>query len=288
MKISYVFPVIGLNTDVKTFFGEFSKTNFFKKYAEDYELFFVADRANEEVIAAVKKMIKTNKKIKLLELEKVFNYGMAFRYCVPYIKGDVTLLGDVAYSDNASVFEELMAKHAQGANVVHVKQKKYGFKAFIDKCFGAMYNFFTKLFTGKEDSRALISLGLCDKMVTDVLTELPEKSNFLRNCKNLDGVETECVEVEPDATLYKPDYMIFTPSLISTIVMFAVFVLSVGSLVAVNIVKAQSLLFINIVLIFVLFISLLSIFILLNKHVLDIRNDNYKSKNAIIGKYNIK
>ena len=54
MKLTYVFPVIGLKTDIKTFFNELSKTKFFKKYEEDYELFFVADSANKDVIASAK------------------------------------------------------------------------------------------------------------------------------------------------------------------------------------------------------------------------------------------
>lgn len=288
MKLTYVFPVIGLKTDIKTFFNELSKTKFFKKYEEDYELFFVADSANKDVIASAKSMIKTNKSIKLLELENVFNYGVAVRYCVPYIKGDVTLLGDVSYDDNATVFEDMMQKHKEGANIVHVKEKKYGFKAFVDKCFGAVYNMFTKLFTSKEDDRGLLSIGLLDKLVTDVLGELPEKSNFLRNCKSLEGVEVASVEIEPTPKKYKPDYFMSTPSLISSIVMFAIFVLSIGSIVVVNVVKAKELLFINLILIFVLFVSLLSIFILINKHILDIRNDNYAGKNSVVGKFNIK
>ena len=105
MKVSYVFPVISLSADVKAFFEKLSQTNFFKKYQKDYELFFIVDKENEKNIKAIKNMIKTNKSIKLLELEKVFNYGTAFRFCVPYIKGDVTLLGDIRYEDNATVFE---------------------------------------------------------------------------------------------------------------------------------------------------------------------------------------
>ncbi len=288
MKLTYVFPVMGLKTDVKAFYKEFSKTKFFKKYEESYELFFVADSKNKDVITAVKGMIKTNKSIKLLELEDVFNYGVAFSYCVPYIKGDVTLLGDIAYDDNATVFEEMMSKHKEGANIVHVKEKKYGFKAMIDKCFGSVYNVFTKLFTGKEDDRGLLSLGLLDKLVTDVLSELPEKSNFLRNCKSLEGIEITSIEIEPATSKYKPDYLIATPSLISSIIMLVAFILSIGAIVVVNIVKSEVILFLNIILIFVLFISLLSIFILLNKHILDIRNDNYSADNAVVGKFNIK
>lgn len=288
MKLTYVFPVTGLKTDVKAFFNEFSKTKFFKKYQEDYELFFVADSENKEVISSAKAMIKTNKNIKLLELEKAFNYGEAFKFCLSYIKGDITLLGDVEYDDNATVFEDMMQKHKEGADVVHVKEKKYGFKAFVDKALGSVYNMFTKLFTSKEDDRGLLSLGLVDKLVTDVLTEIPEKTNFLRNCKTLEGIEVASVEIEPTQKKYKPEYFINTPSLISSIVMFAVFVLSIGAIVAINVVKAKEIVFLNIILIFVLFVSLLSIFILLNKHILDIRSDNYSNNNAIVGKFNIK
>ena len=288
MKISYVFPVISLTADIKGFFENFSKTKFFNKYKDDYEMFFIMDKANEQGIKIVKSMIKTNKSIKLLELEKVFNYGAAFRFCVPYIKGDVTLLGDIMYESNDVVFEEMMVKHKAGANIVHVKEKKYGFKAFVDKCFEKVYNLFVRLFTGKEDDRGLLSMGLLDSFVIDVLSELPEKSNFLKNCRDIDGVVIDSIEIEPTENKHKPDFFVKTFSLIASIVMASVFVLSIGAMIAVNAVKPNTLIALNIILIFVMLISLLSIFIMLNKHILDVRNDNYSYNNSIVGKTNIK
>ena len=288
MKVSYVFPVISLNADVKAFYEKFSQTKFFKKYKDNYELFFILDKENETNIKAVKSMIKSNKSIKLLELENVFNYGTAFRFCVPYIKGDVTLLGDIMYDDNAIVFEEMMAKHKAGANIVHVKEKKHGFKAFVDKCFEKVYNLFVKLFTGKEDDRALLSMGLMDSLVIDVLSELPEKSNFLRNCRSLEGVNIESIEIDPTVNKHKPDFFVKTFSMIASIVMAVVFILSIGGIIAVNAVKPNSLIALNIIMVFVMFVSVLSIFIMLNKHVLDVRNDNYTTHNSIVGKTNIK
>jgi|GEM_PF-6506880 len=288
MKVSYVFPVVSLSADVKAFYEEFSNTSFFKKYKNNYELFFVLDKENEANIKAVKNMIKTNKSIKLLELEHVFNYGTAFRLCVPYIKGDVALLGDIMYNDNAAVFEDMMVKHKAGANIVHVKEKKYGFKAFVDKCFEKVYNLFVKLFTGKEDDRGLLSMGLMDSLVIDVLSELPEKSNFLRNCRTLEGVVIDSVEIEPTDKKHKPEFFVKTFSLIASIVMGVVFILSIGSLITVNAVKPKSIIALNIILFFVLLVSILSIFIMLNKHVLDVRNDNYSSNNSVVGKTNIK
>ena len=288
MKISYVFPITSLKTDVKAFFEEFSKTKFFKKYKEDYELFFVVDKENPDAIKATKALIKNNKSIKLLELENIFNYGTAFKLCVPYIKGEVVLLGDVKYADNAKVFEDMMIKHKEGADVVHVREKKTGFKAFVDKCSDKVYNMFVKLFTGKEDHRGLLSIGLLDDLVIDVLSELPEKANFLRNCKSLEGVVIDSVEIEPAADKYKVDYAVKTFSLVASLVMSIVFILSVGAMVAINLIKPDSLVFVNIVLAFLMVISLFSIFIMINKHILDVRNDNTSSKNAIVGKTNIK
>jgi hypothetical protein len=288
MKISYVFPITSLKTDVKAFFEEFSKTKFFKKYKEDYELFFVVDKENPDAIKATKALIKNNKSIKLLELENIFNYGTAFKLCVPYIKGEVVLLGDVKYPDNAKVFEDMMIKHKEGADIVHVKERKQGFGAFVDKCCDKVYNMFVKMFTGKEDHRGLLSIGLLDDLVIDVLSELPEKANFLRNCKSLEGVVIDSVEIEPAAHKYKVDYAVKTFSLVASLVMAIVFIVSIGAIVAVNLIKPDSLIFINIVLAFLMVISLFSIFIMINKHILDVRNDNTSSKNAIVGKTNIK
>ena len=129
-------------------------------------------------------------------------------------------------------------------------------------------------------------MGTC--FVIDVLSELPEKSNFLRNCRSLEGVNIESIEIEPTANKHKPEFFVKTFSLIASIVMAIVFILSVGSIIVINAVKPNSLIALNIIVVFVMFVSLLSIFIMLNKHILDVRNDNYTTHNSIVGKTNIK
>ena len=104
---------------------------------------------------------------------------------MPYISGDVALLGDTTTEKLDLIFEKMLAKQEKGANIVHVKKKHSKFKEFFKNCANAFYNFLVKLFTGKKDSGCVTSIVLLDKLVVDVLSVLPDKSNFLSISNNL-------------------------------------------------------------------------------------------------------
>lgn len=287
MKVSYVFPVTNQKYDLETFFKNFSKDKFFKKY-KSWELFFVVDSNSAIVKESALKLAKQNENIKVVELEKKFNYGAGFKACVPYIKGDVTLLGDLEVPNLPEIFTEMMQKYKDGANIVHAKKQYTGFKAFCKKISHGFYNAFVRMFTGRHDAVALTSVQLLDSLVVDVLRTLPDKSNYLRNCVGLEGVVTDTVYVDPKTPHYKLDYMVRTTSLVMSIVMTVATVLSALALVLVNTIGNRNLLALNIILIFVLLVSVASILITVNKHLLDVRNDNLKQQNSVVKCVNVK
>ncbi len=287
MKLTYVFPVTNQKYDLETFFSNFSKEKIFKNH-KSWELFFVVDSTNNTCKESAYKLAKTKENIKVIELDKKFNYGSGFKACVPYITGDVTLLGDLEYPNNAQVFEQMLEKQKEGANIVHVKKQQSKVKAFFAKCAAKVYNLFVRLFTGRHDAMALTSIQLLDKLVIDVLSTLPDKSNYLRNCTGLEGVNVETVYIEQDATHYKLDYFVKTNSVVFAIVMSVIAVLGILGLVLVNTIGTKNTIILNVILIFVLLVSIAAILITLNKHVLDVRNDNLKKELKIVKSVNVK
>ncbi len=286
MKLTYVFPITNQKYDLETFFKNFSQEKFFKKY-KSWELFFVVDSHNETCKASVEKLAKTNKNIKVIELDKKFNYGTGFKACVPYISGDVTLLGDLEYPNNAQLFEQMIEKYEKGANIVHVKKARKGAKAFFGRLAGSTYNLFVKMFTGRKDALAVTSLQLLDRLVIDVLSTLPDKSNYLRNCVGLEGITTDVVEIDEKDPCYKVDYFVRTTSSLLALVMSIVTVFSMLLLILTNTVGTKNILALNVILIFTTLVSFVAVLITINKHILDVRNDKLRSQHNISKSVNI-
>lgn len=286
MKVTYVFPVTNQKYDLETFFKKFSSEKFFKKY-KNWDLFFVVDANNSVCRESAFKLATKNTNIKVVELEKKFNYGAGFKACVPYINSDVTLLGDLEISNNAELFEKMMLKYKEGANIVHVKLQRSGASAFFERTRHTFYNMFVKMFTGHHDAMALTSIQLLDSLVIDVLSTLPDKSNYLRNCVGLEGIVTETIYIDAKTPHYKLDYVVKSTSMILCTIMSVITILSVLGLVLINTIGTKNLLALNIILIFVLLISIMTIMITVNKHILDVRNDNLKLKNSLIKCVNV-
>lgn len=270
MDINYFFPVFKQD-DIKTYLKNFKTSAFFKKYTK-FSFVFVCEKSDEKNIKQIKEEIKTNKQNKLITLNKPFSYNDAFYNAIKFLNADVVLLGDTNVVRIDAVFEKCMQKYDKKINVVHIVKRQVKFKGFIFNMFHSFYNFFVKLFTNKLDRLNVISLGLIDKSVIEVLKELPNKCCFLKNTKNLLGFETRTIYIPPNTNTFHLNYKKPTLSLILSIVSLG---LSLGFIIAVILlncfIKTNALVY-NIIGVLLVVISLSTASILIPKHIFDIRN----------------
>ena len=187
------------------------------------------------------------------------------------------MLGDCKIEKIDVVFNKCLEKQKQGANIVHVVKRFYKFKGFITNVLYGVYNFFVKIFTNKKDRLNLVSLGLIDKDVLDLLKELPRKRCFLKNTKNLFGFETRSIYIEGNTKTYRPNYKEKTTSIKITYTASIIFCLSLVLMVVLNcLLKIPTI--INVLLSFVILAGIILMAIFLPKHFFDVRN--FPSKNV--------
>lgn len=277
MKIEYFFPVFK-EDKIEEILLDFKKSKFFENN-KDYEMFFVCEKEDKENLNYLLTLEKKEKKNKIIILDKPFTYNDAFYYALPKFKADIVLLGDTKISRNDIVFEKCLEKYLKKASVVHVIKKHRGFKGFWVNMARDVYNFFVKIFTGKRDRCNVISLGLIDKNIINLLQVLPYKSMFLKNTKDLHGFETRSIYIDPKTNTYKNNYKRKTGYLIATYVSAGAFGALLISQILLNIFLTGSLSAYNIINVFLLFLSLISTSIVFPKHIFDIRNrENRKEK----------
>lgn len=270
MNINYFFPVFA-NDNIKDYLKNFKSSTFFKSH-ENFNFIFVCDQNDKTNLATLKTEVKKNKGSKLITLNKPFIYNDAFYYAIQYFNGDVVLLGDTKVARIDLVFEKCMQKYNKNINVVHIVKKQTKFKGFIFNILNSVYNFFIKIFTNKLDRLNVISLGLIDKNIIDILKTLPTKCCFLKNTKSLLGFETRTIYIPPKTLTYKLNFKKKTWSLISCIVGTVLTLCLITTLILLNCFIKQNVLVYNIIGVVLIAFSLSTTIITLPKHFFDIRN----------------
>lgn len=277
MKIGYFFPVFK-EDKIEKFLLDFKKSKFFENN-KDYEMIFVCQKEDKENLDYLLSLEKKEKNNKVIILNKPFTYNDAFYYALPKFKTDIVLLGDTKISRNDIVFEKCVEKYLKKANVVHVVKKYSGFKGFWVNLARNVYNFFIKIFTSKKDRCNVISLGLIDKNIIELLQVLPYKSMFLKNTKDLRGFETRSIYIDPKTKTYKNNFKKTTGYLIATYVSAGIFGVLLLTQILLNIFLKGNLSGYNIINIILLFLSLITSCIVFPKHIFDIRNRENRKEN---------
>lgn len=276
MKINYFFPVFK-DDDIKKYLSNFKSTNFYKNQ-KSYNFVFVCENSDEKNLKVLKEELKTNKSNKIITLNKPFSYNDAFKNALEYLNADVVLLGDTKVSRIDLVFEKCLDKYNKNIDVVHIVKKQTKFKAFIFNIVKSVYNFFIRVFTDKTDRLNVISLGLIDKNIIDILKTLPNKCCFLKNTKNLLGFETRTIYIPPKTQTYKLNFKKKTGSLITAIVSGTISVLLIITLILLNCFIKTGSTYYNIIGVLLIVLSFSTAITVLPKHFFDIRNYNNREE----------
>lgn len=278
MKINYFFPIF-FKENIKDFFDNFVKSKNYQKYCESSKIIFVCCKKDKNNIEYLESQFSNKELYKIICINKEFNYNDAFKAAIKYFDGDFILLGDTKISKIDIIFDKCIEKKKEKINLIHVVKKRTKFKGFVFNLLGKIYNFFIKIFTGKFDRLNVISLGLIDKNIIDVLKHLPNKCCFLKNTKQLRGFESRTIYIDEKIETSKLNYKQKTSCLISSFIALCLFILSVFLTIMLNIFIDSDLFAYNIISFLFIFICLISICIFIPKHIFDIRNRENRNIN---------
>ncbi|MBQ3214100.1 MAG: hypothetical protein IJB10_03765 [Clostridia bacterium] len=284
MKIEYFFPVFK-EDNIKEYLTNFKKTDFFKKN-ENYKFLFVCHKEDKANLEYLSKEALKNENYKILVSDKNFTYNDAFSFSISHFKSDIVLLGDTKILRIDLVFEKCLEKYDKKASVVHIIKKHTGFKGFWKNLGIKIYNFFVKIFTGKKDRCNVISTGLIDKHVIDVLKVLPHKNCFLKNTKNLKGFETRSIYIDSKTKTYKLNFKQKTAFLISSFVSLGLSFVLLALQILLNILIKDSLISYNIISTILILVSFITTSILFPKHIFDVRNRENRKVEFVIEEIN--
>ncbi len=284
MTIDYFFPFFK-EDDAKTCLENFKKSEFYKNNKEG-RFVFVCNKNDENNFKYLSSI--SDNKNKLLLLDNDFTYNDAFYYSINYFQADIILLADGKIARLDILFKKCLEKYMKKANVVHIIKRAKGIKGFFIRTFQKFYNMMIKMFTGKKDRCNIISLGLIDKHVIDVLKVLPNKCCFLKNTKNLHGFESRSIYVDDKTKTYKLNFKKLTPCLKMAYGFLGVSCGLVISLILINSLIKTNVSVYNIITITAVIVCIFSTLIVMPKHYFDIRNSVNRNVDFKIIEYEVK
>lgn len=258
MKLSIIIPMVDNTISIERCVNNLQSV--IKKYP-NYEVIFVVD--NTYNLQA----FKDNHNIKGLVLAKV-DINSAVELAISKSTGDMVLIGDPKLDCSKYFLEMLKKQKENNLGLVYAKKENKGFCGFFKKVFKGMLNFFYKIFIDKKDHFAFPCLQLITGEALEVIRELPEKTNLIRNCDSFTGIATDFIYISEKPTDYK--YYVPTTNLIMVISFICVFAISVLLCILLNIFLTMHLYF-NLILAAVILISFMLILILLPRYVMAIR-----------------
>ena len=112
MKLTYFFPIFR-DDDGGDFFSAFLQTEFFSKH-ETQKIVVVVNQDDEKNLEKMQKIAKKHAFFMIFVSKKSFSYNSALKSALPYLDGDVALLGDLKTNNIQIVFEKCLegsAKH---------------------------------------------------------------------------------------------------------------------------------------------------------------------------------
>ncbi len=204
MRISY-FVYLREEKDAIDYLKKLTNSDFFSNNdTSDMTIFLPNGMKN---VKKIKSILKDKCDSTLIYTDDKYSFNDAFYNAVENMEGDVCIMLDSAVKNFTPLVKKCLEKHEKGARIVRVCKRYKGIKAFFHKMWHGIYGFFCKIFTSKVDEENVISLGLIDRYVIDLMKALPAKRCMLKNVTGLYDVSTATIYVDdkklPEDTVTK-------------------------------------------------------------------------------------
>ena len=148
-----------------------------KKY--QYEIIFIDDGSKDKTATLIKKNTANNKNVKLISFVRNFGHQMALTAGYEIARGDCVLTIDADLPDPPELIGEMINRWQEGFKIIYAKRAGRD-ESWFKK---TTADLFYRLINALSDTPIPPEVGdyrLLDRIVVDLLNQLPEKSRFLR------------------------------------------------------------------------------------------------------------
>jgi dolichol-phosphate mannosyltransferase len=160
----------------------------------NFEFIFVNDGSSDNSLELLTDLMKTDKRIKIVDLSRNFGQQMALTAGIDYAKGDAVILMDSDMEDKPEDIAKFLEKWREGYEVVYAirKERKVSFLKKI--CFG-IFHVLNKMLSEVPMEPAGI-FGLINRRAVEKLKNLKEQARFIPGLRSWVGFRQVGIELE--------------------------------------------------------------------------------------------
>ena len=174
---SVVIPVFNEEENLELLHRRLSKV--LENLCEDYEIIFVDDGSTDKSLEIMRKLRKTNGRVKIISFSRNFGHQIAITAGIDYASGRAVIVMDADLQDPPEVIPRLVEKWREGYDTVYAIRESR--KDPILKRTIAFI--FYRLFKRMSDVDIPVDAGdfrLMSRRVVDILKIMPERNRYLR------------------------------------------------------------------------------------------------------------
>lgn len=146
----------------------------------NYELIFINDGSDDESQNIIEKIIKKDKKVKLINLSRNFGHQIAISCGIDYAQGDAAVIIDADLQDPPEVIPSMIEKWQEGFDVVYAVRKAREGESIFKKITASIFYRLMRILTGTKIPLDTGDFRLISKKVILVLRRTREYQRFMR------------------------------------------------------------------------------------------------------------
>ena len=163
---------------------------------EPWEIVFVDDGSRDETLGLLIAARAQDPRIKIVGLARNFGKDVALSAGLAHAKGRAVIPIDTDLQHPPELIPEMVAKWRAGADMVIGVRTKRTEEGFFRRTFARWYYGVMKRMTNVEIPPNAGDFRLLDRKVVDVITQMPERTRFMKGIFAWPGFKTESVEFQ--------------------------------------------------------------------------------------------
>lgn len=163
-----------------------------------YEFLFINDGSKDQSIQLIKELSIQDKGVKYIDFSRNFGHQIAVTAGIDAVKGSAVVIIDADLQDPPELIPEMYAKMKEGYQVVYAQRRSRAGESLLKKFTAKM---FYRVLAGITSINIPVDTGdfrIMDRIIVDVLKEMPEQHKFLRGQISWIGFKQTFIEYNRD------------------------------------------------------------------------------------------
>lgn len=163
-----------------------------------YEMIFINDGSRDSSLALIKGIAATDSNIRYIDFSRNFGHQIAVTAGLDACRGNAAVIIDADLQDPPELIGDLYAKHKEGYQVVYAQRRSRKGESLFKKWTAKMFYRILARITSVNIPVDTGDFRLIDRVIINILKEMPEQQKYLRGQIAWIGFNQIAVEYDRD------------------------------------------------------------------------------------------